>query len=567
MQTRPLLPHSLSIKNLTIGFGERDVLKNLSFSISQGELLGVVGESGSGKSITALGILGLLPPGAKIKAGSIDLQLPHGQTLNLATATHEEHRKVRGKIISMIFQEPMTSLNPSMRCGKQVVEALMLHQQMSYGEAKQVCLSLFEEMVLPNPQKVFSSYPHQLSGGQKQRVMIAMALAGNPQWIIADEPTTALDVTVQKEIIGLLKRVAQERKMGVIFISHDLGVVEEISQRIIVLKDGEMVESAPTQTLLHHPEHSYTKGLIACRPPLNTRPLRLPTLQDFISSTTSQSPKKAEPEGIPVDYSQEPIIRISNLSVSYTLKRTLFGAPKEKFWAVNNLSVNLYPGETLGLVGESGCGKTTLGRAILGLTPIDGGEITFREKSLQEMSKAELRRFRQEVQLVFQDPFSSLNPRQTIGQMLMEPLKFYGLVTGAKALRQRAQELLELVAMPTDSYFRYPHEFSGGQRQRIAIARALTVNPKVLICDEMVSALDVSVQAHILNLLNELKRELNLTYLFISHDLSVVKYMSNRVMVMYNGAMEELGLADEVYQSPTSAYTKKLIEAIPGVLG
>lgn len=559
-------PAILSIQNLTVSFGEREVLKNLSFDISQGELLGVVGESGSGKSITALSIMGLLPQGAKISHGKIELNFDAERIQNLASISEQEHRKIRGSVVSMIFQEPMTSLNPSMRCGKQVVEAIMLHQEKTFAEAKQVCLNLFEEMVLPNPQKVFSSYPHQLSGGQKQRVMIAMALAGNPLWLIADEPTTALDVTVQKEIVGLIKRIAQKRNMGVIFISHDLGVVEEICQRIIVLKDGVMVEENQTQTLLTNPRHNYTQGLIACRPPLQGRPFPLPTLESVKPTKTGEDRVSHVGNNGLVDYESIPIIKITDVTVSYTLKRNLWGLPTQKFNAVNDLSIDIYPGETLGLVGESGCGKTTLGRAILGLTPIEKGTITYLGKSLQEMSKEELRQFRQEVQLVFQDPFSSLNPRHTIGQMLMEPIKFYGLASGANALRLRAQDLLELVSMPTDSFYRYPHEFSGGQRQRLAIARALTVNPKVLVCDEMVSALDVSVQAHILNLLNDLKQNLNLTYLFISHDLSVVKYMSNRVMVMRNGKLEELGWADEVYTTPRSSYTKKLIASIPGGL-
>lgn len=558
----------LSIENLSIAFNEETVLKNLSFTISKGESVGIVGESGSGKSITALSIMGLLPQSAKIISGKIILKHNNQQQIDLVKANSEQHRKVRGKIISMIFQEPMTSLNPSMRCGEQVVEALVLHNNFKTSEAKQKCITLFEEMMLPDPLKVFTSYPHQLSGGQKQRVMIAMALAGDPLLLIADEPTTALDVTVQQEIIGLLKRIVSQRSMSLIFISHDLGVVKEISERLIVLKDGEMVEIGQTSTLLSKPKHNYTKGLINCRPPMDSRPSRLHTVQDFVDKNDSFSSQDEAVENtsdiqnlIP---SVEPLLHISNLSVNYTTKRTLWGNPKEEFVAVNNLSVDLYPNETLGLVGESGCGKTTLGRAILGLTPIANGEILYKGNSLINMTRSEVKQFRQEVQLVFQDPFSSLNPRHTIGQMLMEPIKFYNLASGQKALRQKAMEMLEMVSMPTDSFFRYPHEFSGGQRQRIAIARALTVNPKVLVCDEMVSALDVSIQAHILNLLNRLKRDLNLTYLFISHDLTVVKYMSNRILVMYKGEIVEVGFADELYANPKSAYTKKLIEAIPG---
>ncbi len=558
----------LSIENLSIAFNQETVLKNLSYTISKGESVGIVGESGSGKSITALSIMGLLPQSAKITTGKIILKYNNQQQIDLVRANSEQHRKVRGKIVSMIFQEPMTSLNPSMRCGEQVVEALILHNSLKTSEAKQKCITLFEEMMLPDPLKVFTSYPHQLSGGQKQRVMIAMALAGNPLLLIADEPTTALDVTVQQEIIGLLKRIVSQRSMSLIFISHDLGVVKEISERLIVLKDGEMVEIGQTSTLLSNPKHNYTKGLIKCRPPIDSRPFRLHTIQDFVDKTDWLPSQDKAAENITNTQNLiptgDPLLHISNLSVSYITKKNFWGSPKEQFFAVNNLNVDLYPNETLGLVGESGCGKTTLGRAILGLTPIANGEILYKGNSLINMTRSEIKQFRQEVQLVFQDPFSSLNPRHTIGQMLMEPIKFYNLASGQKALRQRAMEMLEMVSMPTDSFYRYPHEFSGGQRQRIAIARALTVNPKVLVCDEMVSALDVSIQAHILNLLNRLKRDLNLTYLFISHDLTVVKYMSNRILVMYKGEIVEVGFADELYANPKSAYTKKLIKAIPG---
>ncbi|HCY00509.1 MAG TPA: ABC transporter ATP-binding protein, partial [Bacteroidales bacterium] len=409
----------LSIENLSVAFNQETVLKNLSFTISKGELVGIVGESGSGKSITALSIMGLLPQSAKITSGKIILKHNNQQQIDLAKANSDQHRKVRGKIISMIFQEPMTSLNPSMRCGEQVVEALVLHNSIKTSEAKQKCITLFEEMMLPDPLKVFTSYPHQLSGGQKQRVMIAMTLAGNPLLLIADEPTTALDVTVQQEIIGLLKRIVSQRSMSLIFISHDLGVVKEISERLIVLKDGEMVEIGQTSTLLSKPKHNYTKGLIKCRPPMHSRPFRLHTIQDFVDKNDLLPSKDEAAENTsniqnlipPAD----PLLHISNLSVSYTTKRNFWGNPKKEFVAVNNLSVDLYPNETLGLVGESGCGKTTLGRAILGLTPIANGEILYKGNSLINMTRSELKQFRQEVQFVFQDPFSSLNPRHTIG--------------------------------------------------------------------------------------------------------------------------------------------------------
>ncbi len=558
----------LSIKNLTIAFGGTRVLTNLNLSILKGESVGIVGESGSGKSITALSIMGLLPNNATIESGSILLELDSNRTLDLVKASSNQHRDVRGKIVSMIFQEPMTSLNPSMRCGEQVIEAIILHQNVNKTEAKKICISLFEEMLLPNPLKVYKSYPHQLSGGQKQRVMIAMALAGNPSVLIADEPTTALDVTVQKEIIALLKRIIGQRNMSLIFITHDLGVIKEVADSLVVLKNGIVVESGKTSTLLSNPKHGYTKGLIRCRPPINARPKTLPTVHDFLDGDTpitlNTDEKKEEVTESSI-YSKEPLLCIKNLRVNYTVKRNFWGKPTDQLTAVNNISVNLYPNETLGLVGESGCGKTTLGRAILGLTPIAGGSISYKGKTLKGMSNDELRAFRKEVQLVFQDPFSSLNPRHTIGQLLTEPIRFYKLASGQKNARLKAMEMLELVSMPTDSFYRYPHEFSGGQRQRIAIARALTVNPSVLVCDEMVSALDVSIQAHILNLLNRLKRELNLTYLFISHDLSVVKYMSNRILVMNNGEIAEEGNADEIYTTPKSDYTQRLISSIPGL--
>ena len=558
----------LSIKNLTIAFGGTKVLTNLNLSISRGESVGIVGESGSGKSITALSIMGLLPNNATIELGSILLEFDSNKTLDLVKASSNQHRDVRGKIVSMIFQEPMTSLNPSMRCGEQVIEAIILHQNVNKTEAKKICISLFKEMLLPNPLKVYKSYPHQLSGGQKQRVMIAMALAGNPSILIADEPTTALDVTVQKEIIALLKRIIDQRNMSLIFITHDLGVIKEVANNLVVLKDGVVVESGKTSTLLSNPKHAYTKGLIRCRPPINSRPKTLPTVQDFLDGNTPitlNTDEKKEAVTESSIYSKDPLLCIKNLRVTYTVKRNFWGKPTDQLTAVNNISVNLYPNETLGLVGESGCGKTTLGRAILGLTPIASGSISYKGKTLKGMSNEELKAFRKEVQLVFQDPFSSLNPRHTIGQVLTEPIRFYKLASGQKNARLKAMEMLELVSMPTDSFYRYPHEFSGGQRQRIAIARALTVNPSVLVCDEMVSALDVSIQAHILNLLNRLKRELNLTYLFISHDLSVVKYMSNRILVMNNGEIAEEGNADEIYTTPKSDYTQRLISSIPGL--
>ncbi|MDX9847658.1 MAG: ABC transporter ATP-binding protein [Tenuifilaceae bacterium] len=556
----------LDVTHLSVAFGSSIVLNDLSFSLGRGESLGIVGESGSGKSITALSLMGLLPLGAKILSGNANFHPSNSDPQNLVNLNPDSHRALRGKHLAMIFQEPMTSLNPSMRCGRQVEEAITLHQQLQGKDVKRRCISLFGEMQIPDPVKAYRSYPHELSGGQKQRVMIAMALAGNPSLLIADEPTTALDVTVQKEIINLLNHIVSERGMSLIFISHDLGVIAEVTQRMLVLRGGELVESGSTSELLTAPNHPYTKGLIACKPPLNSRPVELPTVQQFLSETVNRKPDERDmgKENAKL-YKQEPILSVKDVEVDYVIKRSFIGKPVKVFRAVDNLSFDLYPGETLGLVGESGCGKTTLGRAVLGLVNHQKGQITYDGKAVKVFSSQELAQFRREVQLVFQDPYSSLNPRHTIGQAILEPILFHKLAKTRQSAQERVFELLQKVSLHADSYYRYPHEFSGGQRQRIAIARALAVNPRVLVCDEMVSALDVSIQAQILNLLNGLKRDFGLTYIFISHDLSVVKYMSNRMLVMQNGKAVEFGLADHIYFSPESDYTKRLIAAIPSV--
>ncbi len=561
----------LRVDGLTVAFGSHTVLNDLSFGLSKGESLGIVGESGSGKSIAALSLMGLLPPTASIVAGTSALSIEGSKSVNLFDIKPKEHRMVRGKHMAMIFQEPMTSLNPSMRCGKQVMEAITLHQKVKANAAYEKCLSLFAEMQLPDPKTVINKYPHQLSGGQKQRVMIAMALAGNPSILIADEPTTALDVTIQQEILGLLKQITQQRGMGLIFISHDLGVISQISQNLLVLKNGVLVEKGATKTLLTHPEHPYTQGLIACRPPLDSRPIRLQTVRDFVShdGSTADVVKTMDhgqwEEKSRSIYSQDPILSVEDVDVDYVIRRNFWGQTTEFHRAVNSISFNLYPSETLGLVGESGCGKTTLGRALVNLVRHTHGVINYKGKRVDAMSKRELQAFRREVQIVFQDPFSSINPRLTIGECLVEPLLVHGLANNASQAKRMTMALFDQVSLPSDSFYRYPHEFSGGQRQRVVIARALALSPKVIVCDEIVSALDVSIQAQILNLLNSLKRELDLTYIFISHDLSVVKYMSHRMLVMQQGMLVEYGNADQVYKSPQSEYTKRLIGAIPTI--
>ena len=561
----------LSGSNLTIKFGENVALQKLSLSLQQGESLGFVGESGSGKSITALALMGLLPRNAKIVEGNAILSLPESnRKIDLINISEKEHRPLRGKHLSMVFQEPMTSLNPSMRCGNQVCEAIILHQKVSQSKATEICLTLFKEMQLPSPQKIFRSYPHELSGGQKQRVVIAIALAGNPSILIADEPTTALDVTVQKEIVLLLKSLVTKRGLGLLFISHDLGVISQVSNRVIVLKQGQMVEEGTCENIFDSPKHPYTKGLLMCRPPLNARPQKLVTVSDFTSSNGKESEieenlfEKRIEQNKKI-YAASPIIEVQNAVVEYTLKRNILGKPSQTFRAVNQVNIKLYPGETLGLVGESGCGKSSLGRAIIGLTQTGNGTISFLGKDVRKMKRSEIARFRKQVQLIFQDPYSSLNPRHTIGEAIMEPIRVHKLAKTEKEIKEKALALIEKVSLPSESFYRYPHEFSGGQRQRVAIARALALEPKVIICDEMVSALDVSVQAQILNLLNQLKTDFGLTYIFISHDLSVVKYMSNRVIIMKSGEMVEYGDSDEVFSNPQTEYTKNLIDSIPKI--
>jgi peptide/nickel transport system ATP-binding protein len=574
----------LEVKNLVTEFrteeGTTVAVNDVSFDIFRGETVGIVGESGSGKSVTCLSLMRLIPnPPGRITRGQM---LYHGKqgTVDLATLPEADMRRYRGNEIGMIFQEPMTSLNPVFTCGNQVMEAILLHQQVSKQEARQLTLELFEKVQLPDPLRMMASYPHQLSGGQKQRVMIAMAMSCNPGILVADEPTTALDVTVQKTILDLMFDLKTRINSSIIFITHDLGVIAEVADRVIVMYKGRIVEQGSVLDIFSNPQHPYTKGLLACRPPLGKRLSKLPVIADFMeekpdgtlvekahsiaelidSVTVSPVQTAARLEGL---QQKQPMLKVRNLKTWFPSQRNIFGKPQAWVKAVDDVSFDVYPGETLGLVGESGCGKTTLGRTIIRLVdPIDG-QLELEGVDLMRITKRELTEMRRNMQIIFQDPYSSLNPRLTIGNAIMEPLNVHKLLGTEKARKERVMELLERVGLLPQHFNRYPHEFSGGQRQRICIARALALNPRFIICDESVSALDVSVQAQVLNLLIELRKDFEFTYIFISHDLSVVKFMSDRMVVMNQGRIEEMGPADEIYNNPQQAYTRKLIDAIP----
>jgi len=565
----------LEIKNLRINFLSDDewheVVHGIDFDVMAGRTLGIVGESGSGKSVSNLAVMRLLNPKvSKVKADAILME-----GVDIKDFNEKRMAEVRGKRIAMIFQEPMTSLNPVYRCGQQVTEMILQHEKVTKKAARDRAISLFRQVMLPRPEAIFDSYPHELSGGQKQRVMIAMAIACNPKILIADEPTTALDVTVQKEILHLLRKLQQETGMGMVFITHDLGVVAEIADDVVVMHNGEILERGEVSQVLEHPQHPYTQGLLACRPPMKIRLKKLPIVKEFLDGQWKggkeqilrelQITDEQRQQHLKELYSHDPILKVEGLQTWYPLKKGIFGRVYDHVKAVDDVSLEVYEGETLGLVGESGCGKTTLGRSILRLQEPTGGKVWFDGMEVTALNKADLRAFRKQAQIVFQDPYSSLNPRIRIGEAIAEPLKVHGIETDRKKCRQMVCELLEQVGLEATQYDRYPHEFSGGQRQRICIARALAVNPRLVICDESVSALDVSVQAQVLNLLNRLKKERNLTYIFISHDLSVVRFMSDRVLVMYNGKPVEYNDADELFDHPKNNYTKKLIAALPGI--
>lgn len=552
----------LEVKDLKVCFIREGkpvtVAGPLSFNVYPSETLAIVGESGSGKTVTALSVLKLIPiPPGSIPGGTIVFNgdLPGQDLLKMDEKTMQS---VRGRQISMIFQEPMTSLNPVMTCGKQVAEIIKVHMGKGKPETKSRVLQLFREVNLPDPERIYKAYPHEISGGQKQRVMIAMAIACNPGLLIADEPTTALDVTVQKTILELLKNLQKSRQMSIIFITHDLGLVSGFADRVLVMNKGQVVEEGPVSEIFRRPKTLYTQGLLACRPPVGVRPVRLPTVETFISKSNEDEYRKIITESERVElqkgiYSRKPVLEVRSVTRRFDKTQVLYP-----------VSFDLYPGETLGIAGESGCGKTTLARVVLELIPPTEGNILFENEDITRLDSDRIRALRKKMQIIFQDPYSSLNPRKTIGSAILEPMRVHGLHGNDQERYHKVIDLLEKVGLRESHFNRFPHEFSGGQRQRICIARALAVEPKLIICDESVSALDVSVQAQALNLLNDLKKEFGLTMIFISHDLSVVKYMSDRIIIMKQGKIVEIGEADHLFKNPQSDYTKELLNSIPG---
>lgn len=559
----------IEVKNLQVDFktdnGIVNALKGVSFNIPQGKTVGLVGESGSGKSVSSLAIMRLIanPPG-RIAGGEI---LYKGE--DLLKKTEAQMRKIRGKQISMIFQEPMTSLNPVFTVGDQISESLILHEGLNKKEAWEKSIELLNKVGIPNPAQRINAYPHEMSGGQRQRVMIAMAIACSPELLIADEPTTALDVTIQKQILDLIAELQDQSKMSVLFITHDLGVIADIADEVVVMYKGDIVEHNTTENIFRNPQHPYTKGLLACRPSLTSNPHRLPMVSDFMTPDGKEIPrsfdiKKIEKHVRPIDEEKNPVIlEINNLEKHFPIKKNFLGQTTEWFKAVDDVSLKVRKGRTLGLVGESGCGKTTLGRTLLRLIEPTSGDVVYKGTTLNTLSKNDMRVMRRKLQIIFQDPYASLNPRMTIGSAIMEPMQIHNLYNTKQERQERAAALIERCGLPAEYLNRYPHEFSGGQRQRICIARALAVEPEFIVCDESVSALDVSVQAQILNLLLDLQEELGLSYIFISHDLAVVKFISDEIAVMNKGKVVELSDAISIYENPQDDYTKKLLSAIP----
>ncbi len=561
----------VSVENLSISFkndeSENVVVHGVNFDLYKGETLGVVGESGSGKSVTSMSFLKLLPSSASYPTGNIWFY-DKTEKIDLLSLEEKDIRRIRGKRIAMIFQNPMNSLNPTHRCGAQVEEAILLHHSISKTEAKARVIELFGKVKLRDPERIYDSYPHQLSGGQIQRIMIAMAVSCNPDVLIADEPTTALDVTVQKSILTLLDEIKKAFNTTVIFISHDLGVIHQIADRVIVMKKGEIVESGNTKTIFSSAKHAYTKGLINCRPPLNTRIDRLPTVEDYYQDEVpklKEISRQSFNQRIEDLKQAKELLKVEHLKKYYVKSRSFLGKPIEWTKAVDDVSFVMNEGETLGLVGESGSGKSTLGKTILRLIDSTDGQVHFKGMSVFELPKKELKTLRRDFQIVFQNPYGSLNPRMKIGKAIMEPMTVHNLHGSKNDRKNRSVELLEMVGLEADHWNRYPHQFSGGQRQRICIARTLSLNPKFIVCDESVSALDVSIQAQILNLLKDLKQQFNLSYLFISHDLSVIKHISDNVIVMQHGKIVERNNAENLFSNPQEEYTQRLLEAIPRV--
>ncbi len=576
----------LDIRNLVTEFRTEQAtvkaVNDVSFSVQRGRTLGIVGESGSGKSVASLSVMRLIqtPPG-RIVSGQVLFHEADGSVTDLLQVSEDRMRTYRGNRIAMIFQEPMTSLNPVFTCGDQIVEAIRLHQKVDKAEARTRALELLNEVQLPRPETMLSSYPHQLSGGQKQRVMIAMAMSCNPDLLIADEPTTALDVTVQATILDLMRRLQRSHGMSMMFITHDLGVIAEIADDVIVMYKGRIVETGTVEQIFANPQHPYTKGLLACRPRLDTKLKVLPTVRDFMDEAQDGSITERSHDNVDVVVHRlaftkdeidarnaalqatAPILQVTDLQVHFPIHAGLFGRTTGWVKAVDGITFDVKPGETLGLVGESGCGKTTTGRAILRLVEPTGGSVIFEGKDVRALSTNDLKALRRDFQIIFQDPYSSLNPRLSVGSAITEVLRVHGIGESEKDRKDQVLYLLDKVNLLPRHFGNYPHEFSGGQRQRICIARALALRPKLLICDESVSALDVSVQAQVLNLLVSLREEFKLTYIFISHDLSVVKFISDRIAVMNAGKIVELDTANNVYEQPQQSYTRGLIEAIP----
>ena len=553
----------LDVLGLNISFGENKqkttVVHNIDFSLYENEILAIVGESGSGKSVTSKAIMGLLQDKNTHIKGRINFE-----ETSLLSLSSKEFAKLRGNDIAMIFQEPMSALNPSLTCGFQVAEILLHHKKVSASEVKKEVLQLFEKVKLPRPQDMYTSYPHQISGGQMQRVVIAMAIACKPKLLIADEPTTALDVTVQKEILQLLKDLQKQTGMSMLFISHDLALVCELADRVLVMYKGDIVEKGTVKEIFEAPKKSYTKALLGSRPTLDVRYKVLPTIasikdNSFIPQSITSQQRAKKHQKI---YTKTPLLRVENVAKSYFSRVGVFGQ-KQEIKAVNGISFDVFEGETLGLVGESGCGKSTLGKVILQLEKATKGSIFYKGKEITSLKSKDLRSLRKDIQLIFQDPYSSLHPRKIIGQAIIEPMEVHGIGSSKKQRKEKAMELLSRVGLEESYFHRYPHQLSGGQRQRVGIARTIAMEPKLVICDESVSALDISVQAQVLNLLNELKEDFGFTYIFISHDLAVVKYMADQLLVMNKGAIEEIGDADEIYANPVKQYTKKLIDSIP----